>query len=137
LWAASNATVGSLVRSYGLAGSPNGGSALNVCPGRNVGASHVAPPSPERTAPMSVAPPSKNRPTWNVVTTVPWCAKVSGSTSVACMLVALVNGSALILVSGTAADAEAAVASTAAAVSAAAHAGRRRSAGWIVTILVM
>jgi hypothetical protein len=38
--------------------------------------------------------------------------------------VALVNGSTLIFVSGTAADAVAAVASTAAAVSAAAQAGR-------------
>jgi hypothetical protein len=76
--------VGSLVRSNGLFGSPNGGSALNVCPGRNVGASQVTPPSPDRTTPMSVAPPLKKRPTWNVATTVPWCANVSGSTSVAC-----------------------------------------------------
>jgi hypothetical protein len=33
---------------------------------------------------MSLAPPLKKRPTWNAATTVPWCAKVSGSTSVAC-----------------------------------------------------
>jgi hypothetical protein len=84
LWAASKATVGSLVRSNGLFGSPNGASALKVWAGRNVGASQVVPPSPERTAPMSVAPPSKKRPTWNALTTVPWCANVSDSTSVAC-----------------------------------------------------
>ena len=66
-WAASYATLGSLTRSYGLDESPE----LNVMPGRNPGASQVAPPSPERTKPMSVAPPLKNRPTWNAATTVP------------------------------------------------------------------
>ena len=60
--AASKATLGSLTRSNGLTVAP----ALNVRPGRNPGAPHVAPPSPERTKPMSVAPPSKKRPTWNV-----------------------------------------------------------------------
>src|SRR5205823_3719361 len=101
--AASYATLGSLTRSYGLDVAPE----LNVsC--RKPGASQVAPPSPERTTPMSLAPPLKKRPTWNVATTVPWWANVSGSSSVACWLVAFVYGSALTCVSGTFADATAA-----------------------------
>src|SRR5437016_4208139 len=51
--AASYATLGSLTRSYGLDVSPE----LNVMPGRKAGASHDAPPFPERTTPMSLAPP--------------------------------------------------------------------------------
>src|SRR5436190_23559619 len=65
--AASYATLGSLTRSYGLEAAPE----LNVIPGRKPGASQVVPPSPERTKPMSLAPPLKNRPTWNAATTVP------------------------------------------------------------------
>ena len=57
---------------------------------------------------MSEAPPLKNRPTWKVARTVDPEAKVSGSTSVACWLVGLVNGSALTRVSGTLAEAAAA-----------------------------
>src|SRR6478735_11855555 len=77
--AASYATLASLTRSYGLDASPE----LNVlC--RKPGASQVAPPSPDRTTPTSLAPPLKKRPTWNAATTVPWSANVSGSTSVAC-----------------------------------------------------
>src|SRR5262245_14696825 len=79
LCAASYATLGSLTRSNGLA-APE----LNVMPGKKPGAPHVAPPSPERANPMSVAPPLKKRPTWNVATTVDPLADVSGSTSVAC-----------------------------------------------------
>src|SRR5690349_19242919 len=71
-------------------------------PGRNPGASHVAPPSPERTTPTSVAPPLKKRPTWNAPTTVAPLANVSGSTSVACWLVGFVNGSELTWVSACA-----------------------------------
>jgi len=52
----------------------------------------------------------KNRPTWKVVSTVEPEANVSGSTSVACWLEALVNGSALTRVSRTWAAAEAAAA---------------------------
>src|SRR4051795_11287223 len=96
LWAASKATLGSLTRSNGLA-APE----LNDMPGRKPGASHVAPPSPERAKPMSVAPPLKKRPTWNVATTVEPFANVSGSSSVACWLVELANGSELTRVSGT------------------------------------
>src|SRR5436190_12315202 len=66
---------------------------------------------------MSVAPPLKKRPTWNVATTVLWLAKVSGSTSVACWLDWLVNGSELTRVSGTFAAATPAVASNRAAAS--------------------
>jgi hypothetical protein len=79
-WAASYATDGSLTRSNGLPSAPE----ENVKPGRNPGGPHVTPPSPDRTNPMSVAPPLKNRPTWKVPTTVLPNAKVSGSTSVAC-----------------------------------------------------
>src|SRR4051812_18019431 len=111
--AASKATDGSLTRSYGL-GAPE----LDVMPGRNPGAPQVAPPSVERTNPMSVAPPSKKRPTWKAATTVPPAAKVSGSTSVACWLVGLVKGSELTRVSGTFAAADAEAASRAAAASA-------------------
>src|SRR3954451_3683951 len=103
-WAASYATLASLTRSNGLDASPE----LNVsC--RKPGASHVAPPSPERTTPISLAPPLKKRPTWNVARTVPWSANVSGSSSVACWLVAFVYGSALTCVSATSACAPAAL----------------------------
>jgi hypothetical protein len=54
---------------------------LNVRPGRNPCVSHVRPPSPERANPMSLAPPLKNRPTWNAPTTVLPAAKVSGCVS--------------------------------------------------------
>jgi hypothetical protein len=92
--------VRSLTRSYGLVALPE----LKVlC--RKPGASQVAPPSPERTTPMSLAPPLKKRPTWNAETTVPWAANVSGSTSVACWLVGFVYGSELTRVSGTFASA--------------------------------
>src|SRR4051794_21073064 len=50
---------------------------------------------------MSLAPPSKKRPTWKAPTTVLPKAKVSGSSSVACWLVVLVNGSELTLVNAT------------------------------------
>src|SRR5205809_7903013 len=100
LCAASKATEGSLTRSYGSAAP-----ALKVRPGRKPGVPQVAPPSPERAKPMSVAPPLKKRPTWNVPTTVLPAAKVSGSTSVACWLVGFVNGSLLTRVSGTLASA--------------------------------
>jgi hypothetical protein len=61
--AASYATLASLTRSNGLA-APE----LNVIPGRKP-ALQLAPPSPERANPMSVAPPLKNRPTWKAATT--------------------------------------------------------------------
>src|SRR6478752_5317282 len=94
---ASNATDGSLTRSNGLPAAPE----LNVRPGRNPGAPQVAPPFPERTKPISVDPPLKKRPTWNALTTVLPNAKVSGSSSVACWLEELVNGSALTGVNAT------------------------------------
>src|SRR5436305_1822845 len=65
------------------------------------GVRHVLPPSVEGANPMSVAPPSKKRPTWNAERTVEPFANVSGSTSVACWLVVFANGSWLIAVSGT------------------------------------
>src|SRR4051794_39789965 len=74
---------------------------------------------------MSVAPPLKKRPTWNVATTVAPYENVSGSSSVACWLVVFVNGSALTCVNDTFACAPttpkartAATASTSAVVSA-------------------
>src|SRR5207247_2404789 len=109
-WRASNATLGSLTRSNGPSGFENG-PALNVRPGRKLDVSQLAPPLDERAQPMSEAPPLKKRPTWYVATTVEPEAKVSGSTSVACWLVGLVNGSALTRVSGTLAAAGAAQAS--------------------------
>src|SRR5215471_13423020 len=76
-------------------------------PGRKPGGPQVAPPSPERTKPISVAPPLKKRPTWKAPTTVllAGAAKVSGSTSVACWLVEFVNMSLLTCVSVTLASA--------------------------------
>ncbi len=55
----------------------------------------VLPPSVEVTQPVSEAPPSVKRPTWEAPTMVLPTAKVSGSSSVACWLVVLVNGSLL------------------------------------------
>src|SRR5438045_9548807 len=48
---------------------------------------------------MSDAPPSLNRPTWDEDTMVVPAVNVSGSSSVACWLVLLVNGSVLTRVS--------------------------------------
>ena len=68
-------------------------------PGRNP-LVQVAPPSVEVAKPISVPPPLKMRPTWNALTIVEPKANVSGSTSVACWLLALVKVSVLNLVSG-------------------------------------
>ena len=68
-------------------------------PGRNP-LVHVVPPSVEVAKPMSAPPPLKIRPTWNALTIVEPKANVSGSTSVACWLLALVKVSVLNLVSG-------------------------------------
>src|ERR671930_303145 len=84
---------------------------------------------------MSDAPPLKKRPTWYAATTVEPDAKVSGSTSVACWLVVLVNGSALTRVSGTFARAGAARASSAAAASAPSTATDRTEAVRIMALL--
>src|SRR5437764_10830596 len=65
--AASYATLASLTRWYGLDALPD----VEVS-WRKAGASHVAPPLPDRTTPMSLDPPLKKRPTWNAETTVPW-----------------------------------------------------------------
>src|SRR6266849_6103965 len=56
---------------------------------------------------MSEAPPPKILPTWNAATMVEPNAKLSGSTSVACWLVELVNVSVLSLTSGTVAGGKA------------------------------
>src|ERR1700730_17937711 len=61
---------------------------------------HVVPASVEVAKPMSAPPPLEMRPTWNALTIVEPKANVSGSTSVACWLVALVKVSVLNLVSG-------------------------------------
>src|SRR5215470_11259199 len=55
----------------------------------------LLPPLVEVAKPMSEAPPLKKRPTWKAETKVLPKAKVSGSTSVRCWLVLLVNGSLL------------------------------------------
>ena len=55
----------------------------------------LVPPSMEVANPMSDAPPPKKRPTWKADTRVLPEANVSGSTSVLCWLVALLNGSLL------------------------------------------
>src|ERR1700704_4540967 len=68
-------------------------------PGRNP-LVQVAPPSVEVAKPMSAPPPLKMRPTWNALTIVEPKANVSGSTSVACWLLALAKVSVLNLVSG-------------------------------------
>src|SRR2546422_8043921 len=56
---------------------------------------HFLPPLVEVAKPMFEAPPLKNRPTWNAETIVDPEAKVSGSTSVLCWLVAFEYGSVL------------------------------------------
>src|SRR5436309_4896392 len=87
---ASKATEASLARRYGP-----GGVELTVVPGRKP-AVKLFPPLVEVAKPMSEAPPLKKRPTWKAETKVEPEARVSGSTSVACWLVLLVNGSLLI-----------------------------------------
>jgi hypothetical protein len=101
---ASKATLASLTRSYRAPVAPPMPD-VAVMPGRNVGVPQVLPPSVDLETPMSVPPPSKKRPTWKAETIVEPLAKVSGSTSVACWLVVFVNGSWLIALSGTFADA--------------------------------
>ncbi len=88
----------------------------------------VTPLSVEVANPMSEAPPSKKRPCWNAETIVEPFENVSGSTSVACWLVLLLNGSELIIVSVTFAAAGTAPTATAArAAPAASHARRART----------
>src|SRR6266852_4232297 len=70
------------------------GVAKGVVPGRKP-LVKLLPPLVEVAKPMSEAPPLKKRPTWKAETKVLSKAKVSGSTSVWCWLVLLVNGSLL------------------------------------------
>src|SRR6266705_4237658 len=70
------------------------GVAKTVLEGRNPDVQDL-PPLVDVAKPMFEAPPSKNRPTWNAETIVDPEAKVSGSTSVLCWLVAFVYGSVL------------------------------------------
>lgn len=72
-----------------------GGVKIVVVPGRKPFLK-LFPPLVEVANPMSEEPPLKKRPTFQVETKVEPEAKVSGSTSVACWLVLLVNGSLLI-----------------------------------------
>src|SRR5476649_810975 len=99
--AASNTTAGSLTASY-LLWIP----CVFVMPGKNP-KFQVTPPSCDVAQPMSAPPPPKTRPVWNALTMELPNANVSGSTSVRCWLAELWNGSALILTSVGAADAEA------------------------------
>src|SRR5216684_583309 len=70
------------------------GVAKGVVPGRKP-LVKLLPSLVDVAKPMSEAPPLKKRPTWKVETIVEPKAKVSGSTSVRCWLVLLVNGSLL------------------------------------------
>src|SRR5258708_37666391 len=70
------------------------GVAKGVVPGRKP-LVKLLPPLVEVANPISEAPPLKKRPTWKVETRVEPKAKVSGSTSVRCWLVLLVNGALL------------------------------------------
>src|SRR5260370_41879862 len=70
------------------------GVAKGVVPGRKP-LVKLLPPLVEVAKPMSEAPPLKKRPTWKAETIVEPKAKVSGSTSVRCWLVLLVNRSLL------------------------------------------
>src|SRR5712691_8524344 len=72
----------------------SGGVEKGVVPGRK-SCLKLLPPVLEVANPMAEAPPLKKRPTWKAETKVEPEAKVSGSTSVACWLVLLVNGSLL------------------------------------------
>src|SRR5438132_1768948 len=87
---ASKATDGSLTR-----GKDPGGFVYRVIPGKNP-CVQLAPPLRDVAHPMSDEPPLKNSSVWTVATLVDPKANVSGSTSVLCMLVVLVNGSELI-----------------------------------------
>src|SRR2546426_6550695 len=71
-----------------------GGVAKTVLDGRKP-LVKLFPPLVEVAKPMLEAPPLKKRPTWKAETKVEPEARVSGSTSVACWLVLLVNGSLL------------------------------------------
>src|SRR5205823_13723225 len=83
-----------------------------VIPG-NETCCQVAPPSSDVAQSMSEHPSLfTNRPCWNALTIVLPNEKVSGSTSVACWLSVLVNGSVLILLSETCAEDESASATT-------------------------
>src|SRR5262249_13008152 len=78
---ASNATEGSLTRSKGPLRTT--GDDTLVMPGRKP-CVQVAPPSVDVAKPMSLAPPSVNRPDWKTETIVLPFDSVSGSTWVAC-----------------------------------------------------
>src|SRR5260370_38586624 len=86
---ASKGTEASLARRYGP-----GGDELTVVPGKKPFLK-LFPPLLEVAKPMAEAPPLKKRPTWKADTMVLPKAKVSGSTSVACLLSGLVKVSVL------------------------------------------
>ena len=78
---------------------------------------HVAPLSVLMAQPMSDAPPSVKRPHCAAATIVLPDEYVSGSTIVACWLVAFVNGSVAMIVTATFAEATSVSVSAAAAAS--------------------
>src|ERR671938_1106350 len=106
---ASYATDGSLTRAYGPAGVE-----LTVIPG-SACAVHDEPLFVETETPMSDDPPSVKRPHCAAATIVLPNEYVSGSTIVACWLVALVNGSVAMIVTATFAEATSVNVSAAAA----------------------
>src|SRR3989442_15654856 len=81
-----------------------GGVAKTVLDGRKPLVNFL-PPLVEVAKPMSEAPPLKKRPTWKAETMVEPEDRVSGSTSVLCWLVLLINGSVLSRVRATLAKA--------------------------------
>ena len=89
-----------------------------------------APESLDTAQPMFDAPPSSNRPTWKVLTTVDPNEKLSGSTSVAWWLGPAVYGSVLSRTGGSAASAgPAATAAAQTTVAASERVGSRKSRG--------
>src|SRR5919201_4654020 len=109
---ASYATDGSLIRAYGPAGLE-----YTVVPDRAC-AVHDDPLFVETETPMSDDPPSVKRPHCAAATIVLPNEYVSGSTIVACWLVAFVNGSVAMIRTETFAEAESATTSAAVAASA-------------------
>src|ERR671927_768850 len=116
---ASYATDGSLTRAHGPAGVE-----FTVRPG-SCCAVHDDPLFVETETPMSDDPPSVKRPHCAAATIVLPNEYVSGSTIVACWLVALMNGSVAMIVTGTTV-AEATSESVSAAMAARASASEKR-----------
>ena len=95
---------------------------------------HVDPLFDETATPMSDDPPSVKRPSWAVATIVLPNEYVSGSTFVACWLVEFVNGSVMMMVTATFAEATSESVSAAAAASPSASKNRLLRGVWATFI---